>query len=138
MAGVREGIPQKIEEMTLAHTNSRLIRVIAMVVSVACGNVYAKAPAPQLKVSRFLTDSSAEISVDGQIKTVRVGDQLGKWCLMAIIGDTSARSRAAILEDFSERLGHLLVVDSSGVSSTCPSRPNQRPLIPGRFISDTP
>lgn len=92
MAGVREGIPQKIEEVTLAHTNSRLIRVIAMVVSVACGNVYAKAPDPQLKVSRFLTDSSAEISVDGQIKTVRVGDQLGKWCLMAIIGDTSARS----------------------------------------------
>ena len=39
---------------------------------------------------------------------------------MAIIGDTSARSRAAILEDFSERLGHLLVVDLTGVKLDLP------------------
>jgi len=121
MAGVREGIPPKIEEMTLTNTKSRLISVIAMVVSVACGNVYAEAPAgSQVRVRRFLSDSSAEISIDGQVKTVRVGDQLGKWSLMAIIGDPSARSRAAILEDFSERLGHLLVVDLTGVKLDLP------------------
>lgn len=85
----------------------------------------ATSPAGPFKLVRLLHRpapeiSAAEISAGGTVSLVHVGERFGQWTLMEISGDDSREPGFAILEDFSSRTGHLLIVDTRGVRLDLP------------------
>ena len=76
---------------------------------------------PNVKVGRFLGETSAELIIDGAKVTVQKGGRSGPWTLVEIVpASYGAGSEYAILEDYSKRDGHLLFVNTSGVQIDLP------------------
>jgi hypothetical protein len=61
------------------------------------------------------------VSLDSEPYTVREGEGAGDWTLMGVVRSRADRKiRYAILENFTQRQGHLLFVDSGGVQIDLP------------------
>ena len=82
--------------------------------------VASTADESKLKVSRFPSASTVEISGGGKLSLLTIGDRLGRWTLMEITHDTAGTSATAILEDFSTQTGHQLFIDRRGVRLDLP------------------
>jgi len=90
-----------------------------LVLSLSCRSAFSSADEDlRLRVLRFPTNASVEISVDGRAEQFHAGDQIGKWTLMAVLPNSTVP--AAILEDFTQPLGHLLVLDTRGARLDLP------------------
>ena len=74
----------------------------------------------KIKILRFPSASSVEVSEGGEKSILQIGERLGKWTLMEVTGDAAGAPESAILEDFSSRVGHLLVVDTQGLRLDLP------------------
>jgi hypothetical protein len=71
------------------------------------------------KVLTITTAGSVEVSWEGQKASLRKGQRLGVWTLMAVVSATR-KSRFAVFEDFTQRKGHILFVDLQGVQVDLP------------------
>lgn len=96
-----------------------LIWLTSFVLFLICDAAFAAA-SDDIRIVRFPSASTVEISEGGQTTVLKTGDRLGNWTLMQVIGSASNASHAAILEDFSSQAGHLIVVDKSGVHLDLP------------------
>ncbi len=73
-------------------------------------------------VPKLLTMTSAgvvEVSWEGQKASLRKGQQVGVWTLMAVVPPTR-KSGLAVFENFTEKKGHILYVDLQGVQLDLP------------------
>lgn len=72
----------------------------------------APATAAPWRVLRFVDASTIELITDQGPLTLRRGERAGSWTLVEIAGEAE---RYAVLENFAERDGRLLLVDQAGV-----------------------
>ena len=71
------------------------------------------------KVLTISAGGVVEASWDGQKASLRQGQRLGVWTLMAVIAAGPQR-RFAVFEDFSQKQGRILFVDAKGVQADLP------------------
>jgi len=107
------------ETRKAAGRRQQCLWLILLSLCLFCGNA-SGSDDQRIKVTRFVDTSSAEISADGKTAVVHVGDRLGRWTLMGVTGDGSGSPTVAIVEDFSSRTGHLLMVDTQGIRLDLP------------------
>ncbi|HEX6773123.1 MAG TPA: hypothetical protein VF126_13925 [Acidobacteriaceae bacterium] len=96
------------------------------------------------RVVRFTSPDSVEVSVGGgKLASLRPGEQLGRWTLMALIGNAVGHpGKLAVMEDFSTMNGELVFVDDAGVKLDLPkaSEPTSpdpsKPLYFGHTIEE--
>jgi hypothetical protein len=60
-----------------------------------------------------------DVSWAGQKASLRKGQRLGVWTLMAVVS-SPGKSAIAVFEDFTQRKGHILFVDQRGVQVDLP------------------
>lgn len=85
-----------------------------------CPGIALGAGGQAIKVKRFAGGSAVEVSVEGKSAVLDVGERLGPWTLMEVTGEGASGRRVAILEDFTSRTGHLLIVNPQGVRLDLP------------------
>ena len=81
------------------------------------------APPADTPTSRKLLNvnhaGAVEVSWEGQQATLRKGQRLGAWTLMAILSPPG-KPAIAVFEDFTQKKGHILFVDRQGVQVDLP------------------
>ncbi|MGA2987782.1 MAG: hypothetical protein ABSG32_28670 [Terriglobia bacterium] len=95
----------------------------ALVTFVLSLGVARSAPPPDAPVGpKLLAITSAgvvEVSWVGQKASLRKGQRLGVWTLMAVVS-SPRKSAIAVFEDFTQKKGHILFVDQRGVQVDLP------------------
>jgi hypothetical protein len=81
-------------------------------------------------IIRVLVGGSVVAKWDGQETTLEKGKALGPWTLMAVARGTSG-DRLAVLEDFSQTNGRILLVDTQGVKLDLPKSSEPTRADPG-------
>jgi hypothetical protein len=71
--------------------------------------------AQDLKVLRFPDSSSVELAEGANHSVAHVGERFGNWTLMAVADESSSPEHFAVLEDFTNQTGHLVVADTHGI-----------------------
>jgi len=94
--------------------------LLSLLILASSSQITLGADGAEIKLLRVPDKSTAEISVGGQSSLVRVGERSGRWTLMQVIEDVARRSQAAVLEDFSDPLGHIVVVEHNGTRVDLP------------------
>jgi hypothetical protein len=72
-----------------------------------------------LKVISITPTGEAEVSLEGERATLRKGQRVGIWTLMAVI-TAGEHQRFAVFEDFTDKRGHIVFVDNKGVQVDLP------------------
>jgi hypothetical protein len=95
----------------------------ALVTFVLSLGVARSAPPPDAPVGpKLLAITSTgvvEVSWVGQKASLRKGQRLGVWTLMAVVS-SPRKSAIAVFEDFTQKKGHILFVDQRGVQVDLP------------------
>jgi hypothetical protein len=65
------------------------------------------------------SDGAIEVSWEGQKASLRKGQRLGVWTLMAVVPATQ-KAGFAVFEDFTQKKGNILIVDLQGVRVDLP------------------
>ena len=94
-------------------STSHLLALIILFLS-----THAFAANNEIRLLRVPNTSTAEISLSGQTCVAHIGDRCGPWTLMELIADPSHPK--AILEDFTSQAGHLLFIDTRGITLDLP------------------
>jgi len=81
----------------------------------------AQDPQPPIKLLRVSPAGVAEVSLAGQRYAIREGEAAGDWTFMGVVRSRANKLvRYVVLENFIQRDGHLLLVDSGGVQIDLP------------------
>ena len=72
-----------------------------------------------LKVISTTPTGEVEVSLEGERATLRKGQRVGIWTLMAVI-TAGEHQRFAVFEDFTDKKGHIVFVDTKGVQVDLP------------------
>jgi hypothetical protein len=71
------------------------------------------------KVTQISPSGEVTVVQDSRAVTLKKGDAAGPWTLMAVISAGQGR-RAAVLEDFTDKRGHIVVIGTAGVQVDLP------------------
>jgi hypothetical protein len=96
---------------------------------------------PDMKLSRILESGAAELLLDGKGVAVEKGDRIGVWTLVETVpAPPRVPSQSfAVLEDFTQRDGHLIFVNSRGVRSDLPKSSEPTSADPAKlYLGHTP
>jgi hypothetical protein len=90
-----------------------------LALTVAAGGGHGGAlsgPSPNVKLSRLVGETGAELIIRGKSIVVRRGERVGSWTLVEVVPKSyQAGSEYAVLEDYTRFDGHLILVNADGV-----------------------
>ena len=76
------------------------------------------ANSPDLQVNAISASGAVQVSWQSQAFTLKKGQTAGLWTLMAVTG--TAQHRAAVFEDFTQKTGHILIVQPGAKTIVLP------------------
>src|SRR5215467_6443086 len=79
--------------------------------------VLAGAAPPKVRLVRLVDDTRAELVLDGRAVTAERGGRCGPWTLVELLPPEGKGSPRAVLEDYGQWNGHLLLIGPDGVES---------------------
>jgi hypothetical protein len=89
---------------------------LALALLIASAVASSADEAPKLRAGSFASDS-VELRTDQATTKVRRGERFGAWTVMEVV---LGERPFVVLEDFTSKRGHLLLVDASGVRMNLP------------------
>jgi hypothetical protein len=85
------------------------------------GDTLRTSPSPDVKLSRLVGGTGAELIIDGKKVAVERGERNGSWTLVEVVPESyRAGSEYAVLEDYTRLNGHLILVNTHGVQIDLP------------------
>jgi len=93
----------------------------------------------KLKLSRLISPTAAEMIINEKQVLLKKGERSGAWTLVEIVPAPPSGRESVILEDYTQRDGHLLFVSSNGVQIDLPKSSEPTSADPAElYLGHTP